>query len=138
CRPGSCVNLQCVQAQYGIVDQRPPSKQRSNPRQQLTNIEGFHEVIVCAEIEPFHPLLVRPACSQHQNGDLQTGFTQLATDCPTILERQTYIENDQIEWAGERFCRSSLSIQRHLHRMRFLSKSLGNHECCFFLIFDQQ
>ena len=77
------------------------SENGSDARHQFVGPERFRQVIVRTSGQPGHAIGRRRPCGQQDDRQL-TPQAELAQNFEPVEVRQHYIENDQVEWRGER------------------------------------
>ena len=92
------------------VSLRPPSapasgsgrsdsaQDRLHPRQQLARVEGLHQVVVGADLEPHDPVRILPERAEHQHRRAACR-SQPARRRQPVLPRHHHVEHDEIEAA---------------------------------------
>src|SRR5262245_22816372 len=71
-------------------------QQRPNSREEFLEIKRFAEVVISAAIQTGNPVIDAVPCSQHQHRLLNALRAQLLTYSETVLQRDHYVENEEV------------------------------------------
>ena len=74
---------------------RRPSKDRADPRDQLSCAERLHHVVVGAELKPEHPIELIAPSGHHDDGDVGAG-PDGPTDVVAVNIRQAEVEKNDV------------------------------------------
>ena len=91
---------------------RGSAKDRANSRYQFPRAERLHDAVVGAELKPYDPVRLFPACGQHDDGYLP-GPAQLTTDLQSVHAWQHEIKDHQIRIPSSGDGESLLTVGRH-------------------------
>ncbi len=75
-------------------DRRPP-QQRAHAGHQFIHRERLRQVVVCAVLESFDPIVQRVACRQHQAGSDIALCSKLSNECKAVAIRQASIHDQR-------------------------------------------
>jgi len=101
---------------------RIAAKHRAYAGQNLANVEGLHDVIVCPELQPDHPVDGVSLSGNHHDGHI-TDRSDLAGQCQPVLAAEVQIERDEVD---RRLLQDGLelaSVRRLHHRVALMLKA---------------
>jgi uncharacterized membrane protein YdfJ with MMPL/SSD domain len=108
------------------------------PRQQLTKIERFRDVVVGTQVKACNPRLDRVTRRQHQDRDGRSTPPELVKDGEAVTDREHDVENDRVVVRQAGFVEGALAVADHVDGVRRLAQAFGEHVRGMWLIFDKQ
>ncbi len=121
-----------------IPDLSGAAKQRTQPSEQLGELEWLDQIVIGIGVQPLH--LVGecvPRC-EHQDRDDRTTSANLAADGKAVASREHDVEHDEVILVHGRFNNGGFSIGHYVHRVRVLAKPLGEHRAEIRVILGQE
>src|SRR2546427_8191413 len=85
-----------------LVAQLGATNQRVDAREQLRQVEGLGDIVICATLEPTHARLQLVFRGQQQHRRRDAALAELTHDAEAVAARQHHIEHETVEAALER------------------------------------
>ncbi len=114
------------------------AQERAQSSQQFLEVEGLHQVIVGAGIQPRDAIVNGIARGQHENRRAETGAAQFAADRVAALQRQHHVQDDNVVRIDRRLIQGAFSVGRNIHRVSLLPQALGQESGDADFVFHQQ
>lgn len=74
-----------------------PSSEGAYPRNELFEVEGLPQIVIGSDIEPRNDIFRGVSGSEEENGGVVSLFPEFPTEGQSVLPREVYIEDDDIE-----------------------------------------
>ncbi len=127
---GARVEAHLAAAQVGLTPAEAQARGRTralgtaaqhgfHARQQLAQPEGLDDVVIGAQPQPAHAVVLLAAGRQHDHGTARAGQTHLPQDLETVDAGQHEVEQQQVAVAREALLETGVAV-RGLHHVEAL------------------
>jgi hypothetical protein len=96
----------------------------SDPRGELTDGEGFDDVVISPELEPEHPVDLLAPCREHDDGYVRE-LADLPSQVPPIAIGKHHIEEDEVWYLAVACFAGDRQRRRHLRGEPLALEALG-------------
>ena len=136
--PGAQVVHQRSAPLLALPAQYSAPQQGFDPGLQLSQFEGFCQIIVSPQIEPVNPVPDIAAGSQHQYRQGLAPAAQTRQHLKTVHARQSHIQDRHCIFLAAQGQVGSHTVVQHIHGQTSAFQGLGNTLGQLQLIFDQK
>ena len=134
----SHVNFQISDSQMFCLSLGSTAQYRAHPGEQFRKRERFDEIIVCAQLEPFHAVAHTVTRGEKENGCANAIAPELRDQFPPVLVRQHDIDDENIELRCARQFRARFTIDGNIDGETGFPQSLGQERRRFLFVFDYE
>src|ERR1700730_9644947 len=131
------VQLQVSISQCRSALSEPASNQGPHPGSEFRQRERLREIVICSSVKTFNALFHQSSSRQHQNGCLNSEFSEFPADLNATETRKTDIEQNGIVHLLCCELQGLLPVLRYVNRISVLAKGARNEACDSFLILDK-
>src|SRR6266496_3759199 len=117
---------------------RSTAQYRAHSCEQLRKCERFDEIIVCAQLESFHPITHTVTRGQKENGRANAIAPKFRDQFPAVLVREHDIDNQKIKLARASLRQPGFAIDANIDVETGFPQSLGEERRRFFFVFDYE
>jgi 4-amino-4-deoxy-L-arabinose transferase-like glycosyltransferase len=136
--PPNRVDDQIAEAEALALTRLSSPEVRPDARQQLGEGERFDEIVIAAEVEPFHAIFNAVAGREEDDRHFLAGGANPAHDTPAIETGQHHVADDEVEVADGGQIETGFAVRGDLdHEPRF-AKTLREVSGGLGLVFDQK
>src|SRR6266446_3955124 len=134
----SHVHLQISETQVFCLSLGSTAQYRAHSCEQLRKCERLDQIIVCAQLESFHPVAHTVTRGQKKNGRANAIAPKFCNHFPAVLVREHDIDNQKIKLARASLRQPGFSIDCNIYRETGFPQSLGQERHGFFFVFDYE
>src|SRR4029453_6618456 len=132
------VELQIFDAQMLRLLLGSAPQHRPDTSEQFRKREWFDQIVVCTQLQSFHPIADAIACGEKQNRRTDFIAAKFRDHIPAVLVRQHNVDDEKIKFGRKRLFYSAFAIHRDIDSKPGFAQSFGKKSGGFLFVLDHQ